>query len=402
VRVLYVSKASVVAAYRDKLHALAEHASVMAIVPERWGPVRALVDAPPAGAQSADDDGVRIRTARALLHGHNHLHVYRGARTLVRAAAPDIVHIDEEPYSAVTFQLALACRRAGVPFVFFAWQNLHKRLPPPFGMMRRYVFARAAAGIAGTRRAAAVLHNAGWHGETAVIPQLGVSPARFRPEPMQRVAVRRRLGMAADAFVAGFAGRLVPEKGVDLLLDAAASLDGAHVLVIGDGPERRSLADRAARLGIAERTHFVAAVASTAMPAWLNALDVLVLPSRSSRGWTEQFGRVLIEAMACRVPVAGAASGEIPTVIGDAGLLFDEGDVAQIRSHLERLRDSSTLRWTLGERGRARVLAEFTQERIARETAALYAAVLGLRTGAAAAPDTRAAANAARAGVSRP
>lgn len=369
-RVLYVSKASVVEAYRDKLHALAAHAAVTAIVPERWGTQRTVAE-PTNGA----GDVATIRTNRTLLHGHNHLHVYRGADAFVRAAAPDIVHIDEEPYSAVTFQLARSCRRAGVPFVFFAWQNLHKRLPQPFGMMRRYVFAHAAAGIAGTARAADVLQRAGWRGRTAVIPQVGVSPERYRPDAVLRAQTRARLGIAPDAFVAGYAGRLVAEKGVDLLLAAAAGFDDVHVLVIGDGPERQRLGEQALAGGIATRTHFAGAIESTDMPAWLNALDVLVLPSRTTRGWSEQFGRVLVEAMACGVPVVGARSGEVAAVIADAGVTFPEGDVAAIRAHLTQLRGSPELRARLGESGRTRALEHFTNERIACETTALYAEV---------------------------
>lgn len=375
-RVLYVSKASIVPAYRDKLHALAEHVELTAVIPERWGHrhAGALDDAacnPHAGA------GARIRTVRALLHGHNHLHIYRAAAALVRDAAPDFVHIDEEPYSAATFQLARACRRARVPYLFFAWQNLHKRLPPPFGLMRQHVFARAAGAIAGTASAADVLRRAGWQGPTAVIPQIGVSPARFRPDAVLRATVRTRLGVAPDAFVVGCAARLVPEKGVDLLLDAAAPLPDTHVLIIGDGPERRRLAAQANSLGIAGRTEFAGAVESVDMPAWLNALDVLVLPSRRGRGWAEQFGRVLIEAMACGVPVVGAVSGEIPDVIGSAGLTFPENDARALSAMIRQLRGSTYLRETFGVVGRARALEHFTHERIARDTAALYDHLLG-------------------------
>lgn len=390
-KVLYISKASIIPAYRDKLHALAEHVDLAAVIPERWGDRHAgplddatrddhagACDTAPAagGMHPAVAGRARIRTARALLHGHNHFHVYSGAAALVHDAAPDLVHIDEEPYSAVTFQLARICHAAGVPCVFFAWQNLHKRLPPPFGLVRRHVFARAAAAIAGTNAAADVLRRAGWMGRTAVIPQIGVSPARFRPDAGLRATVRARLGIAPDGFVAGCAARLVPGKGVDLLLDAAAPLADTHVLIIGDGAERSRLSARVRSLGIAARTQFSGAVESVDMPAWLNALDVLVLPSRRSRGWAEQFGRVLIEAMACGVPVVGAVSGEIPDVIASAGLTFPENDAGALSAAIRQLRDAPGLRRTFGELGRARALEHFTHGRIATDTAALYQQVL--------------------------
>ncbi len=108
------------------------------------------------------------------------------------------------------------------------------------------------------------------------------------------------------------------------------------------------------------------------MPDFYRRLDVLALPSRTTPTWKEQFGRVLIEAMACGVPVVGSDSGEIPHVIGDAGLIFAEDDVAALRTHLQRLADDAVQRLHLGEMGRERVLARYTMARIAQETVAVY------------------------------
>jgi glycosyltransferase involved in cell wall biosynthesis len=102
-----------------------------------------------------------------------------------------------------------------------------------------------------------------------------------------------------------------------------------------------------------------------------------VLPSRTRPNWKEQFGRALVEAMACEVPVVGSDSGEIPNVIGDAGLVFPEGDVAALAGHLRRLQDSQDMRRDLGRRGRARVLDRFTQARVAEQTYQLYRQILG-------------------------
>ena len=108
------------------------------------------------------------------------------------------------------------------------------------------------------------------------------------------------------------------------------------------------------------------------MPAVYRSCDVVVLPSRTMPSWKEQFGRVLIEAMACQVPVVGSDSGEIPNVIGDAGLIFPEGDVAALTRQLRTLMDDRTLRQQLGAAGRQRVLTRFTMARIAAESVAVY------------------------------
>jgi len=108
------------------------------------------------------------------------------------------------------------------------------------------------------------------------------------------------------------------------------------------------------------------------MPSYYNRLDVLVLPSLTRPNWKEQFGRVLIEAMACGVPVVGSDCGEIPNVIGQAGLIFPEGDADELRARLERLMGDPYLRMRLARLGRERVLARYTQARIAAETCEVY------------------------------
>jgi glycosyltransferase involved in cell wall biosynthesis len=436
-KVLYVSKALVVAAYRDKLRALAAHADVTALVPARWGgqapepehaagahgaaprspdpsadagfgggagaaarraldpnadvSVAAGAGAPGQGSR-APAASPRLLTRPVLLGGHNHLHLYRGAGAVLDAVRPDLVHIDEEPYSIVTLQFAELCRLRGIPSLFFAWQNLAKRLPPPFGALRARVFRLVAGGIAGTAAAARVLRDAGYAGPLAVIPQFGVDPTRFVPDAAARAEVRGRLGIGEEEFVVGFGGRLVPEKGVHLLIEALANVPGARLVVMGDGPERARLEALAAHAGVAGRVHFAGHVASTAMPAWLAALDTLALPSLRTKGWAEQFGRILVEAMACQVPVVGTATGEVPEVVGEGGVVVPEGDTVALAAALRELaamaRDA---RRELGRRARAWVCGRFTQEHVARETAAFYGALLEARP-AAATPWPRAAA----------
>jgi glycosyltransferase involved in cell wall biosynthesis len=112
------------------------------------------------------------------------------------------------------------------------------------------------------------------------------------------------------------------------------------------------------------------------LPHYFSGLDVLVLPSVSRSNWKEQFGRVLIEAMACDVITIGARSGAIPEVIGDAGLIFTEGNVEELRAHLQRLIDDIDLREELRHKGRQRVTANYTQAAIARNTVEVYRELL--------------------------
>jgi len=112
------------------------------------------------------------------------------------------------------------------------------------------------------------------------------------------------------------------------------------------------------------------------MPDYYNQLDALVLPSLTRPNWKEQFGRVLVEAMACGVPVVGSDSGEIPNVIGEAGMIFAEGDVWALRARLSRLMADPALREELARKGRERVLAHYTQAQVAAETYQVYRELL--------------------------
>jgi glycosyltransferase involved in cell wall biosynthesis len=119
-------------------------------------------------------------------------------------------------------------------------------------------------------------------------------------------------------------------------------------------------------------------VPSTEVAAYMSGLDVFVLPSRTTGNWKEQFGRVLIESMACQVPVIGSDSGEIPHVIGDAGLVFPEGDALALAAHLQKLADSKALREELAAKGLERVTQHYTQLQIARQHLKLYRKALNI------------------------
>jgi glycosyltransferase involved in cell wall biosynthesis len=162
-----------------------------------------------------------------------------------------------------------------------------------------------------------------------------------------------------------------------VLLEAAARLSGDWRLrFVGNGPLREIIPMRARELGIGERVTVEAAVASTDVPSILHELDVLALPSLTTPAWKEQFGRILQEAMACAVPVVGSDSGEIPHVIGDAGLVTPEGDASALSGALERLKTDRALRRELGGRGRVRALERFTQASIAEQTVQVYRQVM--------------------------
>jgi glycosyltransferase involved in cell wall biosynthesis len=361
-RVLYVSKALVVGAYQTKMEALARVPGIdlTVAVPPVWRDKH--------GSQTLElayTKGYDLWRLPMLFNGSFHLHFYPGLGRLVARIKPDLLHFDEEPYNFATFHAALLARRAGVPLVFFTWQNLHRRYPWPFSWFEQVVYRQTAHAIAGNHAAVGVLRAKGYGGPVSIIQQFGVDPQLFAPADTLRPADR--------PFTIGFAGRYVPEKGLLVLLEALRTLPGDwRFLARGNGPDRDALMARAQVLGLAERVSFDGPLSSTAMAPFYHQLDVLVLPSLSRPNWIEQFGRVLIEAMACGVVPVGSDSGEIPHVIADGGLVVPEGDPQALCQALNQMATTPALRHTLAARGRQRVLDHFTQAQTAGRTAGVY------------------------------
>jgi glycosyltransferase involved in cell wall biosynthesis len=376
-KVLMISKACVVGAYQKKLEEIARHDGIelTAVVPSEWQDERGTLR-----MERVHTTGYDLRVEPIAFNGHFHLHYYPTLGRVMREVQPDVVHIDEEPYNLATFRAMGAARRSGARTVIFTWQNLQRRYPPPFRWMESYVLAHTDVLLAGNTEGVDVWRSKGYRGPIEVIPQFGVDPEIYhrvsrpsrpsKPSVLLRQSSRRP---SQDEMVIGYIGRLVPEKGVDILLEAAVQLQGPWELrILGSGPERDRLEKMAQWLGILPRVSFDRPIPSTQMPYYYSGLDVLVLPSRTRPNWKEQFGRVLIEAMSCQVVVVGARCGAIPDVIDDAGLTFAEGDPADLRVQLQTLLGDAPLRLDLAQKGRQRVLDRFTQSQIAARTVEIY------------------------------
>jgi glycosyltransferase involved in cell wall biosynthesis len=368
VKVLIVSKILVVAAYRRKLDAIAAQPEVTQLVamtgPEWQEPGGRRVRFEPSNERFNYD----LRVEPIWFNGSYHVFLWPTLARVLRQVRPDIVHIDEEPYNLATMLATRQARRVGARSLFFTWQNLLRRYPPPFSWFERNVYTHSAFGIAGSQEAMQVLRSKGYCGPGAVIPQFGVDPELFAPGPPER----------SGPPVIGFIARLVEEKGALVLLEALSTLTGDWRLhVIGSGPLEHELHKRAARLRLGDRITWERAVPSTEVPQRLRTFTLLVQPSLTRSHWKEQFGRAVMEAMACGVPVVGSTSAEIPNVVGNAGLVVPEGDPSALRAAIERLLGDSALRADLARRGRARVLDCYTHGRIAEQTVAAYRSALG-------------------------
>ncbi len=311
--------------------------------------------------------GYELLVEPMRLNGHHHTHFYPGLARVIRDRRPDLVHADDESFNLVTFQGVRLAERIGAASVFYNYANIYRNYPPPFSLFERYNFKHARAALACGNEARDILRKRGYTRPIEVCPQFGIdSTVTFRQTPPADFA-------RPAVFTVGYFGRLVAEKGLDTLVEAVARLQGDWRLVfVGRGAAQAHLQAQADRLGLGDRVQFYPMVPSTEVAAYMSGLDVFVLPSVTTPNWKEQFGRVLTESMACEVPVVGSDSGEIPHVIGEAGLIFPEKDATALAGHLQRLLDDRALRAELAAKGLARVREHFTQHQIALKHYRLY------------------------------
>jgi glycosyltransferase involved in cell wall biosynthesis len=294
----------------------------------------------------------------------------------------DLVHCWEEPYIAAAEQVA-ARTPVRVPLVFATFQNIDKQYPPPFNWIERRSLDRADGLIAFGRTAFDVAVRRGFDRRRACTIPPGVDASRFAPDAGGRARLRAERGWNDEAPIVGFLGRFVPEKGLMLLMNV---LDRVSIpwraLFVGSGPLESDLRAWARRHG--GRVAIETTVGHDEVPRWLNAMDVLCAPSRTTAKWREQFGRMLIEAVACGVPVVASDSGEIPHVVSDAGVIVAElSEAAWIKS-LELVIGDESLRRDLAERGRRRAVTTFDWPVVARQHSDFFRRVIeGASPGAA-------------------
>lgn len=300
--------------------------------------------------------------------GNIHLHWYLGLDAVVRDFRPDILYVDEEPYSTAAAQ-ALACRqRLGCRYVFYTKQNLLHQYLPPFSWMQARVLATADHAMAVSPAAGDVLRQQGYRRGISELPH-GVNAEALTPG--LNTELRERLGLRAP--VIGYVGRIAGEKGVWDLLEAARLLAQQRgptftVLMVGDGPARWRLEEAARKTLPPGVMQFMGSVAHHAIPDYLKALDMLILPSRTRRTWKEQFGRVLVEALACGVPLVGSDSGHIPDLIRrtGGGLVFEEGSATDMVAKIEQMLADPEGARLMSERGRQAALEQYSYPQVAR------------------------------------
>lgn len=304
--------------------------------------------------ESDANEIVRLEAVPTYLSRRIHVMSYGCQLKQILASSWDLVHCWEEPYILVGGQIAWWTPQT-TPLVYFSFQNHSKHYPPPFNWLEQYAMSRAAGWISpGQTITETLKHRPGYSLPTRLIP-LGVDVNHFYPNSEAGLQIRHSLGWEEQGSpVIGYLGRLVPDKGLDLLMRVLDRLQSPwRALFVGSGPMEATL--RTWAKSHPENVRICTTVKHSDVPRYLNAMDMLCAPSQTLPNWREQFGRMMIEAFACGVPVIGSDSGEIPYVIGDAGVVVGEKDEQGWIQAISDLLESPSRRTELAEKGLQRV-----------------------------------------------
>lgn len=301
---------------------------------------------------------------------------------LLNEFQPEIIQVEQGVKSFAYAQLITLNKWLNLKAknVFFTWWNLPYESKFPVSYLEQYNLSNTDGLVAGNQDAADILRDHGYDNAVTVMPQLGVDEVLFSPKKQPELS--QKLGINQEEFVIGFVGRFVKEKGILTLLKAVKSLPEKNwkLLLLGRGELQETIIKQSKDFKIEDKLIRVESVTHDHVPQYINLMNVLVLPSETTYefktlttvGWKEQFGHVLIEAMACKVPVIGSDSGEIPNVINDAGLIFPEGDSEELKNCLSQLMLDPALADKLAEKGYRRVLENYTNQALAEKTLTFY------------------------------
>ncbi len=317
----------------------------------------------------AEDSELDVRPIDCYLSSRVHLFFYnqKQLRQVLRERPWNYAYLWEEPYIVSGFQMAQLCHQQKIPYSLFTNQNILKKYPLPFSFFENKSLQWCESLWGCGPQVLETFRQKNFLGAQKLVPYF-VNIEKFSPfTPQQKQEAKKRLGLSAEKII-GFMGRLTEEKGCRVFLQALEGLrerPGWQALILGAGPLESEI-----RQWIAERKMqsqvIMKLVKHDEVPQTLPVMDVLLCPSQTTPFWREQFGRMLIEAFASGVPVMASDSGEIPFVVGDAGLVLPENDEKKWVDTLRELLFNEDHLQKLRTKGLARA-QEFSSQSVAQQ-----------------------------------
>lgn len=270
-------------------------------------------------------------------HFHFYLNIMKICR-IMKTVEPDVIYLYEEPNSIVTVQMLMIKKILKLNAKTIVWTacNTKRNYKEMFKFfdIRRWLFdfnikvssQLANAAISISNDSAEVLVFKKW------TKPIYISPTHFIDENIFHLPEHRNNRIVK----LGVIGRLQYQKGFDLVISALSEIDKAFVLdIYGEGEDEKKLKSMALRKGIYNKCNWHGNIPYCDMPEVFKELDVLIVPSREVEHLKEQFGRVVIEAMASGVNVITSDSGYLPKISRELGLVFKQNDSEMLKNKIE-------------------------------------------------------------------
>ena len=391
-KILVVSHTYIVDLNCEKLRELAklscsgsarrgEPVEVAVVVPKRWRPggVQNKIIEPEARTEGS----FRIVPIASLSENNQGLLSFGWELvSFLKDFRPDVIQVEQGSKSIAYAQLITLNKLLGLKakMLFFTWWNLPYELKFPISALEAYNLNNTDGVVVGNKDGFDVLRDRNYTNPMRIMPQLGIDESIFKPQ--QQPDLMQKYGISESDFIVGFVGRFVPEKGLMTLAKALAGLKEQNWkwLILGRGPLEAELKQWAKDEDLEDRLILIESVPHADVPRYINLMSTLLLPSETTyefktltaAGWKEQFGHVIIEGMGSAIPVIGSDSGEIPNVIGEAGMVFPEGNVEELRDRLQQLITQPELAKELGQRGYEKAMAKYTNTALAKEQLSFY------------------------------
>ncbi|MCS7184479.1 MAG: glycosyltransferase family 4 protein [bacterium] len=350
-KLVFISHVYLVSENQKKLNALSKFMEIFLITPNKWNDY-ILKEI----KMNKINVNFKYYDLPIFFCGNELRYYFKSITLKLNKIKPDVIVVDNGislVYAQTIISKKIFSKKSKIGF--FTWVNMDISKGILIRLIKNFCLNNTDFAIFGNEDAMKI-HTKTHKFPYIILPQLGVDFEYFQnAKPVE---------LKTQGFVIGYVGRLVKEKGIYTLIDAVKKLDFKTTLIfIGDGAEREKIINY--KTNGKTEIILIPPVEHHKIPSYMKLMDVFVLPSITTSYWKEQFGHVLIEAMAAGVPVIGSSSGEIPNVIKNAGLIFEENNSEKLAECIKKIYYDRKLQQELIEKGKNRVLENYTHEAIA-------------------------------------
>lgn len=380
--VLVVSHTYISAINRNKWRELGKRypdVNLTVVIPKEW-PTTIFHHKISQDTLDKENNGnVAFIALNSFFHGNEVRYFYNPLQLIkvLRTAKPDIIHVEQGAKALSYFQCILIAKllRLSPKFIFFTWINwaVPKTRSHKFfwNHIEHFNLKHSHGAITGNNEAQQLLMAENFTKPITILPQLGIDQSIFYPQKQEYRNENWGPIKAHEQKIILFVGRLVPEKGIFHLLNAFVQLKPYHqdwrLIFVGDGSAKGTLLNVIKNLNTSDieckpacSHHDVAEI--------MRKASIFVLPSYDTQVWKEQFGHVLIEAMACGIPILTTNAGAIPEVVGSTAIICKQNNIKDLKEQLHLLITQEETRAQLANRGLEYVKDNFTHAAITDAT----------------------------------